>query len=315
MLEIQRDPAGVPGLKDDMEIHQIRAFLAVAEELHFGRAADRLGMAQPPLSRTIRQLERELGADLFRRTTRSVTLSPAGQALVEPAREVLASCDTARESIKLATHGEIGHVRFGFAGASSHKLVARIAEVSRRRRPGISLRLESSTFAHEALAGLIDSTLDLALVRWQAPPPRITGRPVMIERPVVVVYADHRFAGRSSIDITELAEEELILLPTNPTSSMRELIQHWAFRAGFTPNVIQEAPDSWMVMALVSTGLGIAITYDSVAGSMNDANLVTVPLEVEHDPIRVYLAHREDDDNPALHEVIRAAETALPTIE
>ncbi|WP_349829176.1 LysR family transcriptional regulator [Brevibacterium litoralis] len=297
-----------------MEIHQIRAFLAVAEELHFGRAAERLGMAQPPLSRTIRQLERELGADLFRRTTRSVTLSPAGQALVAPAREVLASCETAKESIKLATLGDIGHVRFGFAGASSHTMVARITELSRRRRPGISLRLESQTFAHEALAGLIDGELDLALVRWQAAPPRITGRPVMTERPVVVVPADHHFAGRARVDLAELATEELILLPTNPTSNMRELIQHWAFRAGFTPNVVQEAPDSWMVLSLVSTGLGITITYDSVVGGFNDPNLVTIPLDVEHDPIHVYLAHREDDDNPALHEVLRAAEQAVPTV-
>ncbi|GAA4283488.1 LysR substrate-binding domain-containing protein [Brevibacterium daeguense] len=297
-----------------MEIHQIRAFLAVAEELHFGRAAEKLGMAQPPLSRTIRQLERELGTDLFHRTTRSVTLSPAGKALIAPARAVLDSAETARESIKLATLGEIGHVRFGFAGASSNKLVARLAYTARQRKPGITLDLESTTFATEALSRVIDGTLDLALVRWQAKPPRITGRPVMIERPVVAMYSDHPFVGRPSLEISDIADEELVLLPGASGSAMRELIFHWFFRAGHTPKVVQEAPDSWMVGALVSAGMGISITYDSVIASFNDPNLVTVPLKVDHDPIKVYLAHREDDDNPALHEVLAAAEIALPTV-
>lgn len=297
-----------------MEIHQIRAFLAVAEELHFGRAADRLGMAQPPLSRTIRQLERELGTDLFRRTTRSVSLSPAGAALVGPARAVLESTRTARESIRLATLGDIGHVRFGFAGASSNKLVAKLTYASRQRKPGITLDLESTTFANEALTRVIDGSLDLALVRWQAKPPRISGRPVMMERPVVAVHTDHAFVGRSSLDMADLAEEDLILLPAESGANMRDLIDHWCFRAGFTPNVIQEAPDSWIVIALVSAGLGITITYDSVVASFNDPNLVTIPLDVDHEPIKVYLAHREDDDNPALHEVLAAAEIALPTV-
>lgn len=297
-----------------MEIHQVRAFLAVAEELHFGRAADRLGMAQPPLSRTIRQLERELGTDLFRRTTRSVSLSPAGEAFIAPARAVLDSTREAQDSIKRATLGEIGRVRFGFAGTSSNRMVAKLAYASHQRRPGISLELESTTFATEALSRVIDGTLDLALVRWQSKPPRIDGRCVMVERPVVVVYADHRLVGRASVGIEELVDEEFILLPENPGSSMRELIAHWCFRAGFTPTVVQDAPDSWMVGALVSAGLGISITYDSVVASLNDPNLITVPLDVDHDPIRVYLAHREDDDNPAVREVLTAAESALPTV-
>ena len=145
-----------------MELQQIRAFVAVAEELHFGRAAERLGMAQPPLSRTIRSLETELGASLFQRTTRSVSLSPAGQALLEPAKHMLTTQQAAVESVHRSSSGEVGRVRFGYSHPSSRDLAATLVAASHERNPGITFHLESTVYADEGLERIMDGTLDLA---------------------------------------------------------------------------------------------------------------------------------------------------------
>ena len=125
-----------------MELQQVRAFLAVAEELHFGRAAERLGIAQPPLSRAIRQFEQELGADLFHRTTRHVSLAPAGEALLGPARELLEAAETAQRSVTMASAGDVGRVRLGLGTLSSHRVASRLVAESHRRKPGITVELE-----------------------------------------------------------------------------------------------------------------------------------------------------------------------------
>lgn len=297
-----------------MEIHQIRAFLAVAEELHFGRAAQRLHMAQPPLSRTIRQIEREVGTPLFARTTRSVKLTAAGHALVQPAYAVLESCEAANAAIRRALQGEIGQVKLGFAGASSYRLVSTLAKDIRNNTPGIDLQLESSTFTSDTLGGVIDGTLDLALTRWSSPPPRIRGRAVMQEVPVALLPKEHRLAGRAAVKMDDLKDEKFVALPAEGSYTMHDLTLHWAFEAGFTPNIVQYAPDPWVLGALVSAGAGISIVYDSLAEGLGDPSLAAVPLDIVHEPMNVHLAWREDDANPALAEVLLAADRALPTV-
>src|SRR4051794_37372115 len=122
------------GGRNDVDIGHLRSFLAVAEELHFGRAAARLHIAQPPLSRTIKQLERELGTTLFDRNTRSVRLTSSGQALVGPAKEVLDALRRAEAAVRSADGGEVGLVRIAFAGLSTHPLVARLSRMVRSKR-------------------------------------------------------------------------------------------------------------------------------------------------------------------------------------
>lgn len=291
----------------------MRAFLAVAEELHFGRAAERLGIAQPPLSRAIRQFEQELGTELFHRTTRQVALAPAGEALLAPARALLAAADTAQQSVQMASAGDIGRVRLGLGTLSSHRVASRLVAEAHRRKPGITVDLESNVYSEEGIARLHDGTLDLALIRWQTQPPGIAGRPALFERPMVAVHAEHRLAGRSSVTVEDLRDESFILLPTDPGSTIRDLTLHWCYEAGFSPRIVQEAPDSQLVSALVAAGMGITVTYDSVMAHLHDPNLVAVPLSIAHDPIVVYLAHREGELAPALREVLAAAEAAVPT--
>jgi len=296
-----------------VEISQITAFLAVAEELHFGRAAQRLHSAQPPLSRTIRQLEKQLGATLFERNTRNVRLTPAGEALLGPAREILDACRLAEIAVAAAGRGQVGRVRIGFAGVSSHLLIGRWAKLVRHTHPGIEFVLDSSAFASEALNKLLDGTLDIGLVRWIFTPPGIASRVILNEDFVVAVPTDHALAGRDSVRIEELATEPWVTLPADPGSALRDSLQRAAHDAGFTPRIVQSAPDSMALMALVSAEVGCALTVSSVAENVNNPDVVFLPLAGGPSTLQLRIAWRADDDSAALREVLRLSEEALPT--
>ncbi|WP_370181420.1 LysR family transcriptional regulator [Rhodococcus wratislaviensis] len=296
-----------------MEISQITAFLAVAEELHFGRAAQRLHSAQPPLSRTIRQLEKQLGATLFERNTRNVRLTPAGEALLGPAREILDACRLAEIAVAAAGRGQVGRVRIGFAGVSSHLLIGRWAKLVRHTHPGIEFVLDSSAFASEALNKLLDGTLDIGLVRWIFTPPGIASRVILNEDFVVAVPTDHALAGRDSVRIEELATEPWVTLPADPGSALRDSLQRAAHDAGFTPRIVQSAPDSMALMALVSAEVGCALTVSSVAENVNNPDVVFLPLAGGPSTLQLRIAWRADDHSAALREVLRLSEEALPT--
>lgn len=298
-----------------MEIQQVRSFLAVAEELHFGRAAERLGVLQPPLSRTIRALEDDLGVSLFQRTTRNVRLTPAGEALIEPARKMVEYQSLAIDSVQRASTGETGRIGFGFARSSSRTLAAALVATSSRTNPGITFGLESNVFAEEGLTRLVDGTLDLALVRWDKRPPGVTGRPVMVERLCAAVPEGHRLAGRASVRVEELAEEDFITLPAHPSSTLRENTLRLCADAGFAPRLAQAAPDSQTIGALVAAGMGISITFDSVSANTREAGTIAVPLDIEQEPSTLYLAHLSEHPKPALDAVLALAEEVLPTVE
>ncbi|MFE5707103.1 LysR family transcriptional regulator [Rhodococcus koreensis] len=298
-----------------MEISQITAFLAVAEELHFGRAAQRLHSAQPPLSRTIRQLEKQLGATLFDRNTRNVRLTSAGEALLGPAREVLDACRLAEIAVAAAGRGQVGRVRIGFSGVSSHLLIGRWAKLVRHTHPGIEFVLNSSAFASEALNKLLDGTLDIGLGRWIFTPPGIASRVILNEDFVVAMTVDHPLAGRDGVRIEELATEPWVALPADPGSALRDSLQRAAHDAGFTPRIVQSAPDSMSLMALVSAEVGCALTVSSVVENVNNPDVVFLPLVGGPSTLQLRIAWRADDDSAALREVLRLSEEALPTPE
>lgn len=196
-----------------MDVAQIRAFLAVAEELHFRRAAERLHMSQPPLTRTIQALERELGTTLFDRSTRAVELTPSGAALIGPAREVLRALRRAEEATRSAARGETGRVRLAFAGVSSYELVAELARRVRSDRPGIELALASQTYAQPALRLLMSGDVDVALGRWDVIPAGLDSRVVERDGLIWALPATHRLAGDAEVPAAELADLRLISLP------------------------------------------------------------------------------------------------------
>lgn len=296
-----------------MELHHVRAFLAVAEELHFGRAAQRLHMAQPPLSRTIKQLERSLGSALFERTTRSVRLTVQGQALLPHARAIVAAFDDAERAVVHAGAGETGHVRIGFAGPSSHRPVSDLARAMRSAYPGIELGLTSFVYGSDSVGQLMSHELDMAIVRFSdGPPPGIAARVVQRESLVIVLPSDHALAGRQHLAMEELSEQAWVVLDAASGSVVREALFERAHAAQYVPRIAQQAPDSWTIMALVAAGVGISLSIDSAFTTLDRRGLSVIPLAGADPHTRASLAWRSDDPSPALRRVIEMSEQVFP---
>uniref|UniRef100_A0AAU2VK03 LysR family transcriptional regulator n=1 Tax=Streptomyces sp. NBC_00008 TaxID=2903610 RepID=A0AAU2VK03_9ACTN len=295
-----------------MELRHLSAFVAVAEELHFGRAAKRRQMAQPPLSQQIRQLEKELGVQLFERNTRSVRLTSAGESFLQPVRTVLDDLDVAVRAAKAAGRGEYGRVSIGFAGASSHETLPRLTRAVRAAHPGIELVMTGQTYAKVALARVADGSLDLGFVRLPVTQPGVAHRVIDEEELVCALPSDHPLAARDSVAIKALAEEPFVSFPANTGSTVRDAMVGACEAAGFNPRVVQEAPDSYTIMALVAAGVGVTLTVTSVQ-HIQQNGLVYRPLAGP--PIRrqAALAWRADNPSAALRAVLAVAEDALPT--
>lgn len=289
-----------------VEVGQLRAFLAVAEELHFRRAAERLHMAQPPLTRTIKMLERELGTDLFVRTTRSVALTPAGEALMGPAREVLDSVRRAAQEARAAGRGDVGRVRVAFAGVSTHPLVAAVARRVRAERPGVVLDLSSQNFAQPALRKLAAEETDIALGRWDFVPEGIETEVVVRDQLALAVPQDHHLGAAGQADFAQIGGERFVSLPPHEGSVLTDRLMRLAQQHRFLPEVVQVAPDTQTALALVSAGVGCHLTLQSVADNVSDPHVRFVSVVGEQDLPDVHLraAWRHDDPNPAVAAVL-----------
>ncbi|GGT42326.1 LysR substrate-binding domain-containing protein [Nonomuraea spiralis] len=287
-----------------MDVQQLRSFLAVAEELHFGRAAERLHMAQPPLSRTIKQLERELGTQLFERNTRSVSLTAAGQALAGPAKDVLDALRRAEAAVRAAGDGQVGLVRIAFAGVSTHSLVAKLARVVRSRRPGIQLELSSQNFAQPAMKKLVQGDTDIALGRWDVVPAEVVARVVVPDALSVALPDTHPLAGARRVEIGQLADDGFVSLPPYEGAVLPDRLRRLAHAAGFVANVVQVAPDTQTALALVSAQVGCHLTLSSVARNVTDPHIVFVPLHAPPQNVDLRAAWRRDDRSPALRAVL-----------
>jgi DNA-binding transcriptional LysR family regulator len=290
-----------------VDVNEIRCFLAVAEELHFGRAAERLHVAQPPLSRTIKQLEKELGTSLFDRNTRSVRLTASGQALFEPAKEVLDAVRRARAAVASADDGEVGTVRIAFAGVSTHRLVARLARAVRSQRPGIVLEMSSQNFAQPAMKRLVAGETDIALGRWDVIPSEVDVRIVMRDSLVVAVPDTHPLAGARHLSITQLSSDTFVSLPQYEGSVLPERLRRLARAGGFVADIVQIAPDTQTALALVSAQVGCHLTLESVSHNVTDPHVMFVPLDEaasEANDVHLRAAWRRDDQSPALRAVL-----------
>ncbi|MGY0486834.1 LysR substrate-binding domain-containing protein [Streptomyces sp. WG-D5] len=295
-----------------MELKHLTGFVAVAEELHFGRAAERLHVAQSPLSQQIKLLERDLGVKLFERTTRSVRLTPAGQALVEPARKLLADASVVRRTVRAAHLGEVGRVSVGFAGASSYAVLPLLTRAVTSQLPGIELVLEGQTYSGEALRRITDGTLDIGFV---ALPVRrgITARVVRMERLVLAVPDSHPLADRAEVPVRALADEPIVTFPLSRESAVRDAIVQACHDAGFAPRIAQEAPDSYNMLALVGAGVGVAVVVES-ARNISLEHVVFRPLAGDGVPVLpIALGWRTGNASAALRAVLRVAEEVLPT--
>lgn len=294
-----------------MEVTEAKAFIVLAEELHFGRAAERLKMGQPPLSRLIQRLERSLGTQLFNRTSRQVELTVAGKTLIEPARDLVAASERAIESVKSTITGQVGTVSLGFAGASSNAEVAALARELALRAPRLRFEVQSSQFADDSLKKVLDQSLDFAIGLWEFLPSELDALHLSDDEALIALPKNHPQARHDTIQMAELAQDPWINLPGGYNSALQNRFRQLTLNAGFVPRRNQTVPDSWTVMLLVGLGMGASLTLSSVASSIpaDDVKFLQVE-DPSNTPLPLRLVWRRDALNPVLETVIDTA-TAL----
>ena len=249
-----------------MELRHLRYFVAVAREGHVTRAAERLGIAQPPLSQQIRALEDEVGARLLQRHPRGVALTAAGRAFLADAEAVLAGAAQAAARARRTARGEVGRIAVGFTtSAPFHPLVARAIRSFRADRPDVSFVLEETGSA-ELLAGLRAERLDVAFVRsGLAEAAGLAIHPLLQEDMVVALPARHRLARRPRLTLRDLAPETFILYRRPDGRGLYDVIVSACAAAGFAPQVGQEAPRIVSTLNLVTAGRGITLVPASLS--------------------------------------------------
>ena len=247
-----------------MELRHLRYFVAVAEERHFGKAAARLHIAQPPLSQAIKQLEAALGVELLTRTTRRVELTPAGRRYLDRARAVLASVDAAGAEAARIANGGIGQVAIGFTGSATYELLPSLARVLRRDLPGIELDLKGEMLTPDQVSALLDETLDIGLLRPPVREPEVDVRVLRREPLIAALPASHPLAERTTVRLADLRDEPFICYPSRHRSVVYDAVFDACQQAGFVPSVVQEVGETATLVSFVAGGLGVALVPASV---------------------------------------------------
>lgn len=291
-----------------MEINRARAFLAVAEELHFGRAAERLHIAQPPLSRMIRALEDELGAELFVRSPRQVSLTPVGEALVEPARELVMQSERMIHLVRRVQRGETGRVRLGFSGASVNSIVSELVRTFHVDRPNVTIALQGSQLSQPGLERLMSGALDAVVGRWDVLPPDVDSCVIAREQLVIALPKGHRLTERASIAAVDVAAEPWIVLPGGGGATLSTRLHELARRGEFFPRIVETAADSATQLLMVDAGIGIALTFSGVRENVPVNTVAFLPIEPNLGEVEVRIAWRRHDVTPPLAALIQTAE-------
>jgi DNA-binding transcriptional LysR family regulator len=282
-----------------MELRHLRYFVAVAEELHFGRAAQRLHIAQPPLSRQIKDLERELDADLFERLPRGVQLTAAGRAFLPQARLTLAQAERAKRSAQRAAQGETGRLRVGFIDAATYPgVLPGVLAFFRMHLPLIGLSLFEMDSAEQEEA-LREGRIDIGILQS---PPADAERWLHVEE----VYRDHliaalpkshRRASRRRLALADLADEGFALFPRSMDPTLYDEIIARCRGAGFSPRLAQEAAAWQTLTGLVSAGVGVAFVPQSLS-RIRRPGVVFQPVRGLAVKMRIYAAWKTSERSP-----------------
>jgi DNA-binding transcriptional LysR family regulator len=281
----------------------------VAEELHFGRAAARLHISQPPLSQQIRRLEDEIGARLFRRTSRRVQLTPAGRAFLAEARQTVAAADRAVGAAQRAERGEIGELVIGYVTSATYGPLPDVIRMFRKRFPEVDLELRNLRSVHQSQA-LLDRRIDVGFVRPHALDPRLVYEAFWREPVLAVLPSDHPLAHRTAVGIGDLASDLFLMAPAEDAAAFHDQVLALCRRAGFAPRVHDGVPDIQAAVALVAAGLGINLVPAAVQ-RFRRRGVVYRPLRPRSLRIELGLAWRRDDDSALVQQFRRVArETA-----
>lgn len=241
-----------------MELRQLQYFVAVAEELSFGRAAERLMISQPPLSRQIQQLEQELGVELFHRTKRRVELTGAGAAFLPEARQVLAQAKTAIQVAQRASRGEVGRLVVGFEASSTYDVIPSSLKLFRERFPEVELVVYGMT-TEEQFDALLKQRLDVGFMVSPVKNSRLTIETILHEPLVLALPEQHPLTTQSQIQMQDLEHEAFITFQRDRGCGLYDRTIAACQQANFSPVIVQEADEMQVILGFVAAGMGIAL--------------------------------------------------------
>jgi DNA-binding transcriptional LysR family regulator len=292
-----------------MELRHLRYFLAVADELHFGRAAARLHIAQPPLSQQIRQLERELGFDLFLRTHRRVRLTDAGRAFRDEASSLIERLGQATVAAQRVARGESGALAVGFVASATYALLPRLYRRFRERHPGVALTLSEMSTA-EQVEALRAGRIHLGLARAPVGDETLAAEPLADEPLVVALPVRHPLAAQRALALRALAHEPFVLFPRQPRPGWIDVVQDACRTAGFQPAVAQEALELSTAVTLVAAGIGVTLVPSS-AQALRLAGVVYRDLCSPAPVTRLLALHRADEPRPVVQRFLEVAREVI----
>ncbi|HCE9348458.1 TPA: LysR family transcriptional regulator [Pseudomonas aeruginosa] len=282
-----------------MELRHLRYFIAVAEELHFGRAAERLGISQPPLSQQIQALEEEIGARLFERTNRRVELTDAGRLFLDESRQVLAQVDKAVLLARRAHLGELGELKIGFTSSAPFtSTIPSSIHAFRKAYPDVHLDLQEMS-SRQVLKALLEESLQVGVIRPLALPDAVHWVELFREPLVAVLRADHPLAAGSEdgLAIAALAEEPFVFFPRSYGTGLYDQVIALTRQAGFSPRIAQEASEAMTIIGLVSAGLRVSILPASFRRTRVDG-VVYRTLSDPEATTAVWLVRRQNEGSP-----------------
>ncbi|MFB4308540.1 LysR substrate-binding domain-containing protein [Actinomadura sp. GTD37] len=288
-----------------MDLRHLRYFVAVAEELHFGRAAERLNMAQPPLSQAIRRLETELGVELLHRSTRRVGLTDAGRGYLARARKILGEVDEAAHEARRVAAGAVGHLALGCVGSATYSLLPALSRGLRLELPGVDFSFRGEMLVPDQTAALRAGEIDLALLRPPIADLSLTVLPLRRDRLVVAVPADHPLAALPRVAVTDMADADLIVHSADRRSVMYDVVLGLFRDAGVEPRIRHGVGETSTLITLVAGGLGVAVVPEPVAVLALDG-VVFRPLVRPAVHVDLAIAHRTDRSEPHLARAVSA---------
>lgn len=281
------------------ELSHLRGFVTVAEELNFGRAAARLNITQPPLSRQIQILEHILGVRLLTRTSRSVALTSAGRVFLIEARRILGMAEGAARTAQRVARGEAGSLTLGFTAAMSYTVLPRLVARCKERLPEVDLILKEMVTADQ-LRSLASNQIDLGFLRPPVDNQDFATLPIMREPLLAALPANHLSACREEFSITEFDDEPVVTFSPYEARYFYDLITSIFIRAGISPRYVQYLSQSHAILAMVRDGLGSAIVPTS-ARTLGLEGVIYRPLQMETDAwAEMLLSWRKSNDNPVL---------------
>lgn len=288
-----------------MELRQIEYFIVVAEELHFGRAAMRLQMTQPPLSQQILQLERELGVKLFERSKRHVELTSAGKVFLQEIRNVLTKIEQAKVAALRAQMGMTGRLVVGFVGSATFDILPIIVRAFQEQFPSIDLVLREMPTPMQ-IEAFYRKEIDIGFVRPPLIDPLISLLSVHQESCIAVVPKSHRLAQQASISMDDLSTERFIVVERDVWPSWYDDILSKCRNAGFSPTIRQEVKEIQTVVGLVAAGLGISIVPRST-GNLHARDVVYVNIRGAAPCVEMCIAWRTDDNSIMVQQFLDTA--------